>query len=184
MITGSLSKRYARALAGYAQAHSLDVEELAGDLAAISRSLRPGSDLHDFFTNRLISAESKTKLLERLIEAGRPSPLMTTFLRLLLGKDRLTLLPEIYRDYRLLADDLQGIVRGEVQVARDLPEEITQSLKEQLGRLLSKEVILTVSENPKIIGGIIVRVGSLSYNGSLRAQLDSMKDKLIEGVTL
>jgi F-type H+-transporting ATPase subunit delta len=184
MITGSLSKRYARALAGYAQAHNLDIEELAGDLAAISQLLTPGSKLHDFYTNRLISAEKKTEMLEKIIEAGEPSPLMANFLRLLMRKDRLILLPEIHREYRLLADNLQGIVRGEVQVAQDLPEEIMQSLKEQLGRLLSKEVILTISKNPKIIGGIIVRVGSLSFNGSLRAQLDSLKDKLIEEVTL
>ncbi len=184
MITGAVSKRYARALAGYLQNRKMDIEEFAGELKAVAGLLNPGSEFHGLFMNKAVAAHHKAKILDRVIKEAEFSPLMANLLLLLIRKDRVLFLPDIYREFRLLADDLQDIIRGEVQTANDLPEEVIDYLKEKLGALMSKNVILTVKKNPGIIGGIIVRVGSLSFNGSLRAQLDGLKEKLIEGVTL
>ncbi len=184
MISTAIPKRYARALMAAARERTQDLEALSTEIGSFADLLRAGSEFHSFLLNPFIPASRKATLLEKLLKKTLLSPLAANFLRLLQKRNRLTFLPDIFLEFRRLADDLEGIVRGEVIAAADLPEPVLASLREALAARMSKKVILTVRKDPRVIGGIIVKIGSLSLDGSIRAHLDSMKDKLIEGVTV
>lgn len=182
MISGSIPKRYARALMAHIKEKGLDVAQLSEELRSFSRQLEPGAELHDFFSNKLIPGSRKSVVLGSLIDNIPLSSSLINFLKLLQKKDRLLYLPSIYTEFRRLADDLEGIVRGEVMVSSDIPREIIEALRVKLSDVMAKKVILTVTKNPAVIGGVVVKVGSLSFDGSIRAQIDSIKETLIERV--
>ncbi len=182
MIAGVIPKRYARALMDHARERSLGVEEITGELDSLAKALKPGSELAAFLTNELIPAARKTEITEQIIRKAEPSVLIANFIRLLQKRDRLIFLPEIYSEFRRLADEFEGIIRGEVVTATDLSEKVLASLKGRLSSVMGKKVFLTVRTNPGIIGGIIVKIGSLSFDGSVLAQMNTIREKLMERV--
>jgi len=182
MISGSIPKRYARALMALAREKRSDLEALSRELSIFAGQITPGSSLQSFLANKLVAASRKEKVLSGLLAKSSPSPILSNFLRLLQKRDRLLFLPEIRAEFRRLADEQEGIVRGEVLAATDLPESVAGALREKLGAILSKKVILAIHKDPSIIGGLVVKVGSLSMDGSIRGQLDSIRDKFSERV--
>lgn len=183
-MSSAIPKRYARALMAYARERGLDTESLAAEIHALAELLAPGQPLRRHLENRLVASQVKAATLETLLRRASPSTAVNNFARLLQKKDRLVRLPEIDFEFRRLVDELEGVVRGEVLVATDLPEKQLESLRESLGRALSKKVVLSVRKDPSIIGGLAVRIGSLSFDGSVRAQIDGLKEKLMERVSL
>jgi F-type H+-transporting ATPase subunit delta len=182
MISIAIPRRYARAFMGYVRDHQLDIHTVSENFRLVAEHFAPGGKLHGFLGNALISNRDKTAVIDSFVVKTKiPQPL-DVFIRLLQRRGRLILLPEIYREFRRLADELQGILRGDVFTAADLPEKVIASLRDKFSSVTSKKVILTVRKNPAIIGGLVVKVGSLSMDGSIRAHLDGIREKLSERV--
>ncbi len=182
MISGSVPKRYARAFMAYARENKLDLLALADEIGFFAGLMVPGSEWHAFLTNMIIAKSRKAEILDEIIRRAAPSETLVRFLKYLNRKGRLVMLPDIAREFRTLADDQRGIVRGEVIVAAELPEKTIEALRRRLSESMAKEVKLSVRKDPAIIGGIVVKVGSLSLDGSIRAQMESIREKLSERV--
>ena len=104
---------------------------------------------------------------------------MRNFLLLLVDHRRATLLPEIELAYRSLLDSKLGLTRAEVGAAEDLGEAERAELIRALERVIGGKVQAQYRVNPAMIGGARVRVGSTIYDGSVRAQLDRLRARLI-----
>ena len=79
----------------------------------------------------------------------------------------------------MLLDERLGFVRAEVASARDLDDAQRAALEAELSRLAGKKAKLTFTIDPALIGGVVARVGSIVYDGSVRGQLDAAAgDKL------
>jgi F-type H+-transporting ATPase subunit delta len=102
-------------------------------------------------------------------------------LKLLLDKNRIGAIEEITDYYRKLTDEISGVTRANIITARALKEDSRVKLQEVLSGLTSKTVNIDVQEDDSLIGGIIVKLGDLVLDGSVKAQLAGLKESLKRG---
>ena len=182
MTTGAAASRYARAL------FDVIVSDSAAKLDASQSDLQGFADL--FSGNEALAAVAgnpaipvgkKTGLAKALVDrAGRITPAVGKLVVLLASRDRLMLLPEIARAYRARVMDYQKIIRGDVTTATPLGADKIRALEAGLGRATGRTIVLEGRVDQSIIGGVVTRLGSIVYDGSVTTQLEKMKEALIE----
>ncbi len=177
VLTGSLARRYARALIALAtEANQVDV--YGKDLLDLERTCQNLPGLITVLNDRFVSLSKRHKLLEDLVGQMKLAPLVRNFLLLLLEKGRVGLLPEIVKEYQVFQDQLQGIVRA-VLVGARIPEAgVQQRVEALLIKSLKKKVVVRVEQDPKLIGGLLIKVGNRVYDGSVRCELDKIKETM------
>jgi F-type H+-transporting ATPase subunit delta len=99
---------------------------------------------------------------------------------LLAERDRLVLLPDLLAAYRERLLDHQHVVRADVTTASPLSADRAQAIQSGLARVTGRTVMLSTHVDPSIIGGVVARVGSTVYDGSVTRQLEKMKERLVE----
>ena len=178
MSIETVARRYGTALA--------DVVLKTGETEAVKAELRSweemmagNADLQSAFGNPAIAHADKEKVLESLISRTSPSRTTANFLRELLKNSRLTELAEINDKFATVLEERSGRVAAEVISARDLSEMQKQELRANLEKLTGKQVDLRFAIDPSIIGGVVTRIGSTVYDGSVKTQLENLKQELI-----
>ncbi len=180
MRTSKVSKRYAKALVDLAKNQG-KLEEVWEELSRLSGLLESEETLRYIFFNPSIAPVQKGLVLEEVSERLRLSPLTVNFLTLLLRKGRLQNLSDIIEQYRVLRDEILNRATAEVQSATPLSEETKIRLREKLSQVTGKDIILKTSVNPELLGGIVTKIGSLVFDGSVRTQLDRVRERLVKG---
>ena len=180
MTAGSLAKRYAKALADVA-AVSGDLETVREELRGFADVLRGHRELSRFLANPSVLRRDKLKAFEGVVGRISLRPLTVTFLRVLLTADRLGALESIVRAYETLVDERLGRVKAEVTTAVSLDGEQQERLRQRLEQVAGKQVYLEVQQDPKILGGLVTRIGGTVYDGSLRAQLARLREQMVRG---
>lgn len=178
MSVETVARRYASALA--------DVVTKSGDTSVVKTELKSweqlinsNADLQNAFRNPVIAHQDKEKVLESLIERAKPSRTTANFLRVLLRNNRLTEISEINTRFADVLDERSGVVSAEVRSARDLSEQEKAELRASLQKLTGKTVNLNFHTDAQIIGGVVTRVGSTVYDGSVKTQLENLKQQMI-----
>jgi len=105
-------------------------------------------------------------------------PLAQNFLAVVLEHDRFVLLGEIVEAFELLLNERMGIVVAEVSSARELGDAEKQALETALRQRTGKQVQMSYSLDPALIGGVTAQVGSTIYDGSVRGQLERLRAEL------
>jgi F-type H+-transporting ATPase subunit delta len=177
MITGSISRRYARALFGLA-VESGRVEAMNEALAALKKAVDTSPELGDVLQNPVYTREQRRAVLEPLSRAlGLPEE--AQHLVFILGdRNRLGALGSVVDEFRQLADAELGRLRARVTSAVPLDDAAASAIAEKLSAATQKKVIVERVVDPAILGGVVAQVGSLVYDGSLRAQLDDLRKTL------
>ncbi|HXM36352.1 MAG TPA: ATP synthase F1 subunit delta, partial [Pyrinomonadaceae bacterium] len=117
-------------------------------------------------------------LLRELIGKSKILPTTASFLQVLLRNQRLSEIGEVNERFARILDHRAGVVAAEVTTARPIPPASVEALQLKLGRMTSKKVRLTFATDQELIGGVIVRMGSTVYDGSVRNQLDQVERQL------
>lgn len=171
--------RYAKALFDVAVRES-DPARVEQNLSAVVQAMSEHAELRRALTSPAVPRDARVGLVSAIAKlAGAESP-VAKLLAMLADRGRLELLPtllEVYRD-RLL--EHRNVVRASVATAAALAPEQLQALESRLGGLTGKQVQLSATVDPALIGGIVARVGSTVYDGSIRTQLEKMKLRLSE----
>ena len=137
--------------------------------------------LATIFTNPAIPASRKAALVKALLErAGSLSTPLQKLILLLADRDRLVLLSDLASAYRERLLDHQRVIRGNVTTAVALDEPTLRLLEQGLARATGRKVILQSKVDPSIIGGVVTRLGSTVYDGSVTTQLNRLRESLIE----
>lgn len=177
MTNRSSAARYAKAL--------LDVGRKEGDPQAVERDLAAFVSLADghpqlarALVNPAIPVQRKTALVGELLARVPVSPILGKLLLLLAGRDRLVLLPDLLEDYRRRLMDFQNIVRAEVTSAVPLPPGAAQAIERAIAARTGRAVAMTTRVDPDVLGGVVTRIGSVVYDGSVKRQLEKLKDTL------
>jgi F-type H+-transporting ATPase subunit delta len=177
MVNVSIARRYARALleaAGDSAAGGI-----ADQLDTLVALIGNNPDLAEVAKNPAYSRAQRLGVLEGLIRLlGPTSPTLGNFLRLLVERHRLVLLPDITRIFRDMADARAGRVRGTVVSAVTLDPEAVRQLEKTLSPLVQKQVVLDARVDQTVLGGVSTQVGSVVFDGTLRTQLDDLKRAL------
>jgi F-type H+-transporting ATPase subunit delta len=169
--------RYARALFDVALKES-DPVQIERDLTAFAGLMSSNAELQAAFTNPAVPVSAKRRLAEALATRLTAASPTRKLLLLLADRDRLAIVPDLLAIYRERLMEHQQVVRAEVTTAAPLsPERVTQ-IEQKLAALTGRKVDMKTSVDPAIIGGVVTRIGSTVYDGSIATQLAKLKEKL------
>ncbi len=180
MIDSKISRRYAKALLSLGREDG-QYEEYGRHLQEFDRFCSANRQFFQVISSQVFSVEERKKILDLILEKSLFSDTLKNFLRLLLDKNRIGALEEIADYYSRLTDEISNVTRAEVITARTLKDAQMDKLQEALAKLTSKKVKMDVKEDESLIGGLIVKVGDLVLDGSVKAQLKGLKESLRRG---
>ena len=173
MSLQTIARRYATALADVAIDRH-EEREVQKELDQWATMIDTHSQLKEVFSNPTIIYDHKRKVVEELIARSGVRETTASFLRVLLKNQRLSQLGEIAARFGQVLDERGGVVAAHVTTARPIPEELKASLHETLAAATGRKVRLSFSTDEAIIGGLVARVGSTIYDGSVQSQLDRL----------
>ena len=140
----------------------------------------PIRSLQTVLTNPAVPVHAKRELVKGLVARMQPSAPVGKLLVLLADRDRLAMVPDLLATYRERLMEFRKIVRAEVTTAVPLSENRLAELKQRLAQVTGRDVAVTTKVDPSIVGGLVARVGSTVYDGSIATQLEALKKRLAE----
>ena len=176
----TISRRYAKALLSLGKEDG-NYLKYGEELKAFSELLNRETQARYVLQSPIYDFTSRNKLLKAILEKTGFSLTVNNFIQLLLVKGRISYLDDIVAYYSQLTDELSNIKRAVVTAAVRLDDDIIQRIQATLKEVVQKEVVVTVNQDPSIIGGIVAQVGDLTLDGSLRTQLKSLTESLRRG---
>jgi F-type H+-transporting ATPase subunit delta len=167
---------YARALLE-AAAERGRVEEVASELAALASALKESDELSHFLDNPQLEPAAKADVLGLVVEGA--DELVLNFVRLVALKGRAGELLRIQEEFQALVDAAAGRVAVELTTAIELPEEEVAAIVRKIEQASGRTVEATSKVDPGLIGGIVLRAGSLRVDASVRGRLDRLRRELV-----
>jgi F-type H+-transporting ATPase subunit delta len=174
------ASRYAKALFEVALQERADLDQVDRDLQAVIAMMRVSPDLAAASNRRTVTDAARKSLMEAVSKAMALTTPVTKLLVLLADNGKLHYLPDLAEAYRerLLAH--KNIVRAEVTSAAPLSPEKTKAVEESLSKSTGKKVELSTRVDPGLLGGLVAKIGSTVYDGSVRTQLERLRKELVE----
>ncbi len=179
MIGSDIAKRYARALFDIAREENA-IEAIYDELKGFSSLLAGSADLTDFFANPVFDSADKAAVMGEIIKEIKASVTTSNFLKLLVDKRRINAIGQIEECYRRYMDEVLNKVRVEVKTAFPLSKELSDRIKKQMEGMTGKNIDMVINEDPLLLGGVVIGVGDTLYDGSVRAQLNSIRGLIKE----
>lgn len=180
MTNRTAATRYARALLDVAIKEQANLDQIQDELSQFADLFTQHPTLQKVLLNPAVPVPRKRAAVVELTERAKVSPILAKLLVLLAGRDRLVLLPDLLAAYRERLLDHQHVVRADVTTASPLTADRAQAIQSGLARVTGRTVMLSTHVDPSIIGGVVARVGSTVYDGSVTRQLEKMKERLVE----
>ena len=176
MIEGRLSRRYGKALFELAleQKREDTTEQEIGQFLETYTN----SPLQTVLNNPAFDLDSRRAILLEVTKSLQLSTLSVHFLSILLERDRLTYLSDIVTYYRSLLNAARGRVEAKVTGAAPLDAVLLERLRKALEAISGKEVVLHEETEPELLGGVMVELEGTIYDGSVRMQLQKMKQRI------
>ena len=180
MTNRTAAIRYARALLDVAVKEKGDLPLIEAQLAEFVDLFKQHPTLEKVMLNPAVPR--KRAAIAALIARAKPTPVLAKLIALLADRDRLVLLPDLLAAYRERLLDHLKVVRADVTTAVPLPADRATAVEQSLARLTGRTVTLATRVDASIIGGVVARLGSTIYDGSVITQLQKMKQRLVESV--
>jgi F-type H+-transporting ATPase subunit delta len=177
MIVGSIARRYARALFDLAVEQG-KIEPWANTLGALKQAVEGSSELQDVLVNPVYTREQRRAISGKLVAALRLDEEPANLLYLLGDRNRLSHLGAIVDTFVRLADVKLGRVRARLTSAVPLDAAAAQRISDKIAVATRAQVLLDAEVDPELLGGVVAQVGSLTFDGSLRTQLEAMRSAL------
>ncbi|MEW6126432.1 MAG: ATP synthase F1 subunit delta [Acidobacteriota bacterium] len=180
MSITTVARRYAEAVADVAIERN-QVEQVDAELNAFAQMVKSSKELFEVFASPVLSNDQKSKVLNALVERAKPSAITANLLSTMLKNYRLHFVETVYEQFKNEINQRRGVVKAEVTTAATLSAEDKNLLSRKLQEVTGKKVEVEFKVEPEIIGGVVTRIGSIAYDGSIRTQLDAVKRKLKSG---
>lgn len=178
MSSRTSAARYARALFDVARAES-DPGKVQQDLSAVLAAIDGSAELSAVLTNRSVPETARRAVIVAVAEKVGAAPVVVKLLALLAERRRLDLLPDVAAVYGERLLEFQNVLQAEVRTAAPLAPEAARALEASLARATGKQIAMRVTVDRSLLGGVVARVGSTVYDGSVRTQLKKMRDQLV-----
>lgn len=177
MSSQTVARRYASALADVIIERN-EESAVREELTAWERMILSNPPLLEAFTNPTVPYEQKAKVLNELIIRTKVRPTTANFLRILLKNQRLSEIAHVNAKLAQVLDERAGVVSAQVTSARPVADSIKTALEEKLRLITGKRIRLSFQTDKTLLGGIVTRIGSTIYDGSVRAQLQRLGEEL------
>src|SRR5580704_17765136 len=174
----SVASTYARAFADVILDTHLDADRSIAELRAIASLLAESSDLRRVWENPAIPADQKRRVLDVIAERDGLSKQTRNLVAVLIDHRRIHFLEPIIRQLEKELDARLGFAEAQITSARALGDAEKQEFEAQVGKLTGKKVRAHYEEDQALLGGAVVRVGRTIYDGSVKGQLERMKEAI------
>ncbi len=175
----SPAPRYARAFADVAESARLNAAAAQQQIRDFADTLADSHELRELLENPSIEMAKKLKVLDAIAARMKLFPQVRNLIAVILEHHRLSELEEILTAYRDLADEHAGAVEARITSARPMNAVDRAQLEAQIAKLAGARVNASYAEDASLLGGAVVEIGSTVYDGSVRAQLQQLKQKLV-----
>lgn len=178
MLKGAVAGRYSAALYEIA-AESNKVDQIEEELKAVNVILQENKDLQKVLYHPQITATAKKELLDQLFK-GKISELTLNFVELLVDRRRETFFGDIVAEFIAQANVGRNIVAARVTSVVDLKDQEKSAVDQLLARLTGKKVQVSYGTDPSLIGGLLIRIGDKVIDGTIKAKLAALGDRLMK----
>ena len=174
----AITSRYARAMVDVVLEQKLDATTVVQQMHDMVTAVGGNHEIRMVWESPAIPIAQKRALLDALAShLGTLRPLRNLF-AVLIDHGRIPMLKQIARQFETELNRQLGFVEANITSSRPLSAEEKQSLESQVGLMTSKKVRARYATDPELLGGAVVRIGSTIYDGSVRGQLQKLKEKL------
>jgi len=180
LIKLSSAKRYAKTIFELGQEKGL-LERFAKDLSALKEVTEKVDEFIPFLANPTYDYSQREQLFLEIAKKLDLNDIIVNLVKLLMEGNKVKLLPYVCKFYQDLSDFYAGIVRGTLKTAAELSDEEIKAVALAVEKALKKKVEFTVEVDKDIIGGVLLKVGDVVYDGTVKKQLEILKDNLIKG---
>lgn len=174
----AIAGRYARAFVEVVTEYKLDPDKTVQELEQMASLLTENRELHNVLQNPAVEHKQKINLLDAIVKKMDGTKLLRNFLAVLIDHRRIGQIGDVVREFRQQLDEQMGIADAQVDSSRELTASEKKSLEAQLAGVTGKKIRASYSEDPALLGGAVVRIGSTIYDGSVRGQLQKIKQQI------
>lgn len=181
-VLRSQVRHYSRALFEVAEEDGADESvRLRGDLRQFVELVEKNTDLQSVIEHPALTPEARGRALLAVAGSARGSALLGRLLGLLAARGHLGLLPALSEAFGALVNAARGVVQAQATGAIALSADQERALSEALAKTTGRKVELTARVDPRVLGGLQVKVGGRTYDGTVRAHLASLRRRLASG---
>jgi F-type H+-transporting ATPase subunit delta len=173
VIQTAIARRYAKAL--FNLLTPSDIQPAADCLATLAGTLAMSRELRGLLENPIINRDKKAAVMRELGSVAAAPPTVERFLAHAVGKNRIALLVEISEAFARLADQASNRTAVKLSSAKPLSEENRAAIRGRLEQATKSAIDLTTAVDPRLLGGLEIRIGSTVYDGTIRGQLERMR---------
>ncbi len=175
-----VDSRYARAFASVVESQHVDSTAAQAQLKDFANTMTGSRELRELLENPSLPEDQKLRVIDAIAGKLGMAPAVRNFIAVIPHHGRLQDLATILSAYAELADEATGVAEVEITTARPLDPASHSLLEQQVAKLAGgQKVRATYTEDASLLGGAVVRLGSTVYDGSVRGQLQQMKQKLM-----
>jgi F-type H+-transporting ATPase subunit delta len=174
----SVASTYARAFADVVFSAHLDADREVGGLRLIATLLAESQDLRRVWENPAVPAEQKRKLLDAIVQREGIEHHARNLMAVLIDHRRVQFLGRIIEQLKKELDARMGIAEAHVSSARELSDDEKRALESQIEKVTGKKVHAHFGLDASLLGGAVVRVGSTIYDGSVKGQLEKIREAI------
>lgn len=174
----SVASTYARAFADVVLGAHLDGNRALAELRSLAALLTESSDLRRVWENPAIPAEQKRGLLDAIAQRDGISKQVRNLVAILIDHRRIHFLEPVIRQLEKELDARMGFAEAEIITSRDLGDAEKREVEARVEKLTGKKVRAHYAQDPSLLGGAVVRVGSTIYDGSVKGQLERIKEAI------
>ena len=177
-MLSAVSTRYARALVEVVTepGSKIDAQQAMDQLRQVAAMIAGSDDLRNALLSPAVSPSRKRAVIAKLINVDVK---IRNFLYVVIDHRRVHEIPSIVEAFEVLLDEHLGFIRADVSSAQPLDERQKGALEAQLTRLAGKQAKLKFQTDPALVAGVVARVGSKVYDGSVRGQLERLRATLL-----
>ena len=174
----SVASTYSRAFADVVLGAHLNAEAAIVELRAIASLLAQSSELRRVWENPAIPAEQKRRVLDVIVERDGISKQVRNLVAVLIDHRRVHFLEPIIAQLEKELDARLGFAEAEITSARLLGDAEKRDFEAQVGKLTGKKVRARYGQDASLLGGAVVRLGSTIYDGSVKGQLERLREEI------
>ncbi|HEY3616478.1 MAG TPA: ATP synthase F1 subunit delta [Candidatus Sulfotelmatobacter sp.] len=174
----SVASTYARAFADVVLSAHLDANRAVGGLREIARLLNENAILKRVWENPAVPAEQKRKVLDAIVQREGIDKPVRNLVAVLIDHRRVPFLPRIIEQLEKELDSRLGFAEAQISSVRELADAEKRALEAQVAKTTGKKVRAQYALDSSLLGGAVVRVGSTIYDGSVKGQLEKIREAI------
>jgi len=175
----AVARRYARAMVDVVIDDKIDPTTAIQQVSDMATALAESNQLRMIWASPAVPSEQKRALLDAIVRRTGTIRPIRNFFAILIDQGRIPMVAQIARQFETELNTQLGFVEADVTSSRELSEDDKRDLEAQVASITGKKVRAKYDTNPELLGGALVRVGSTIYDGSVRGQLQRLKERLV-----